>query len=92
MKNILSWQHGEFTGKEIKEWIAYHMEHHTGHYAMAKQLCGYANTIYDDRMYTVVLRRDSTACGEVLRYKPLLLRCDRQLYYENEFGGTYAEQ
>jgi len=32
MKNILSYQCGStFTGKEIKEWIAYHLKNKTSH-------------------------------------------------------------
>lgn len=51
MKNILSYQCGSvFTGKEIKEWIAYHLKNKTGHTRHANYLKRFFS-LKDDKLY-----------------------------------------
>ena len=53
MKNILSYIPGtKFTGKEIKEWIKFHIENQTEYTKEAKKMVEYLN-ISDDAEYWV---------------------------------------
>lgn len=53
MKNILSYfSESRFKGKEIKEWIKFHVENQTEYTKEAKKMVGYLN-ISDDAEYKV---------------------------------------
>lgn len=73
MRNILSYQYMPFLGKEIREWIEYHIENNTEYYKIAYSMRRYLKTIYNDRRYRVDLNPSGTACGERKRYKPNLI-------------------
>lgn len=58
MKNILSYKSGTvFSGKEIKDWIEYHITHQTSHTKQAIYLQKYHGNIKDAREYLVFPRR-----------------------------------
>lgn len=53
MKNILSYTNNEkFTGKEIKDWINYHINHQTSLSSEATKMKEYLN-IDDNSMYVI---------------------------------------
>ena len=67
-KNILSYQPRTiFTGKEIKDWVQYHLEHDTSKTKFAKRMKGYLN-LDDNGLY--ILCKDtytsSARCGDYL--------------------------
>lgn len=54
MKNILSYQPGtKFNGKEIKDWIEFHISHATSHTRQAEYLKAYYSNISDNRIYFI---------------------------------------
>ena len=75
MRNILSYQHGRFTGAEIREWIKYHIDNKTEYYKIAWSMRQYLETICDYREYGINLRPSGTGCGEEERYKPNVFLC-----------------
>lgn len=71
--NILSYKPGTiFTGKEIKDWINWHLEHENSHKKVAKKLKKYLN-IEDDLHYFLSKGdyRSSASYGQyiVVRYQ-----------------------
>ena len=56
-RNILSYTDGQiFTGREIKEWIIYHIEHKTSKTIIATYMTKYLN-ISDDEFYKIIINR-----------------------------------
>lgn len=77
MKNILSFRPGtKFLGKEIKEWVNYQCENNTSHKKMAQFIRDHYANISDNKYYTILLSYHGTGCGEVIRKKPLLQKCN----------------
>lgn len=70
MKNILSYNNGNFCGKEIREWICYHTDNQTEYTRIAKSMIRYVDTLVDDRIYRIDLSPSGTCCGEKKRHKP----------------------
>lgn len=52
MKNILSYTNKSIKGKEIKEWIRFHIENQTEYTKEAQQMIDYLN-ISDDAEYKI---------------------------------------
>ncbi len=70
MKNILSFNGKTISGREIKDWIFYHIEHETSYSRIAKSMVRYVDTLVDNRLYRIELSPSGTGCGEKKRYKP----------------------
>lgn len=70
MKNILSYNNCKFCGKEIREWICYHVKNKTKYTRIAKSMIRYVDTLVDDRIYRIDLSPSGTGCGEKKRHKP----------------------
>ena len=52
MKNILSYKLGTiFSGREIKEWIKYHIENQTSKTNIAKRMMKYLNIADNEKYY-----------------------------------------
>ena len=81
MRNILSFQpNTKFRGKEIKEWIKYHLENKTSHSVSAKKMEKYLN-ISDDKEYIIELQTQTSACGaDEWRDKPMVISCEKKVY------------
>ncbi len=73
MKNILSFNGKPVTGKEIKDWIKYHMKHETSHSDMARKMEKFMN-VSDDVFYHVWPSPPSPACGQVQKNRPIVVR------------------
>ena len=51
-RNIISYKLGtRFTGREIKDWIQYHLDNETSHTKVANTMRDYLNRLEDDVMY-----------------------------------------
>lgn len=72
MENILSFVNKPLTGKEIKDWIDYHLCHQTEYTAMAQRMERFKN-IDNSRLYKIVLSPPGTGCGETRRYHPIVV-------------------
>lgn len=67
MKNILSYQCGSvFTGKEIKEWIAYHLKNKTSHTRQANYLRRFFS-LKDDKLYSLC-KDDYSSCASYKQF------------------------
>jgi len=73
IKNILSFNGKNILGKEIKEWIKFHIENQTEYSKMAKTMERYLETIIDERNYKIDLAPKGTGCGERKRYHPNII-------------------
>ena len=73
MKNILSYNNKPILGKDIKDWIKYQIKHEAHYSAIAKRMEKYMN-IHDDVLYHVIPSRPSTACGQIEKNRPVIIR------------------
>ena len=65
-KNIISYKCGTaFMGKEIKDWINYHIHHDTSHTRQARQLVRFL-TINDNEQYVITKGTCMGSLGEYL--------------------------
>lgn len=72
MKNILSYSLGtQFSGREIKDWITYHLDHQTSHTKQAKYLRRFL-TVNDDDKYKLC-KENYSSCGSCGEY--MFVRC-----------------
>ena len=77
MKNILSYQNREFSGKEILEWAQYQVDNNTSHSKQGARILKYFNNLHLDRMYLIDSRYRTYACydeGYTLRKQPIVYR------------------
>lgn len=72
--NILSYYESSLLGKDIKDWIQYHVSNATEYSKIAKTMIRYMDTLKDDRKYQIVLRPSSTASGKYKIDKPNIVR------------------
>lgn len=80
MKNILSYPVGTlFRGREIKEWIDYHMNHETSHTREAKHLQRYLSC-QDDEIY--VFKRGTY--NSSASYNKPVFECFRRLDFSTQ--------
>ena len=71
MKNILSYQQ-PLSGKEIKDWIAFHTANETEYSAIAAQMQRFGN-IADEATYQVIMHPEKTIHGERFR-NPIVVK------------------
>jgi hypothetical protein len=64
-------------GKTIKQWIIFHAMNQTEYTRIAKRMVRYLN-LSDGKLYRVVLRPESTACGQYKRYNPNVVALDKK--------------
>lgn len=63
MENILSYVKRPVSGREIKEWIRYHVLNETEYTRIARRMTRYLSCS-DDRLYVVETTSVGTGCGE----------------------------
>lgn len=71
MRNILSYQNGQFTGEEITKWAQYQVENKTSHQKAGRYILNHYN-LFPQKMYRVKTSFGGTGCGETI-HKPLVL-------------------
>lgn len=69
--NVLSYVNRALSGADIKKWII-----NNQNLPIARSMLRYRNLV-DDRLYDIDLRPNGTACGEVRRGKPNVVRHER---------------
>lgn len=73
MKNILSYVNRPVYGREIREWVQYHVLNETEYSRIARRMTCYLNCL-DDRLYVVETTAEGTGCGERRRGFPVVRR------------------
>lgn len=72
MKNILSFKQ-PLLGKEIKEWVSFHVANETEYTPIAKDLMRFDN-LADEESYRIDMRPRKSWHGKERKYKPIIIR------------------
>ena len=72
MRNILSYQNGQFTGEEITKWAQYQVENKTSNQKAGRYILNHFHLL-PQRLYKVQSSYSGTGCGERV-HKPLVLK------------------
>ena len=76
MQNILSFQR-PLRGKEIKEWVSFHIANETEYSRIAAQLKRFDN-ITDEGTYRIIMHPRKSWHGTEHKYRPIVIRQNKE--------------
>ena len=74
MKNILSYiPNTPFNGKEIKDWITYHINNKTEYFRIARKMGKRYSNLIDNKLYIISPKPPGTGGKERKKYTPSVI-------------------